>query len=299
MYGGRYSRSSQQAMQIFRDIGAGSRAWRGIAPAVARAIVPAGSREGCDFGLHEKPAIAGLIAAGIEYDGGAACARAIEIQGSAADIHGSADLWKVSATAPVFYALKDEACEQQQRRAHCERHGPRRETAAHGRINRLHVSFIARPCAILTQVQRINLSRRRVFELQPVFGLRGVLRCAAAGAQCGCAQDCDYYRETRRFLHAPDFDRGRKGPEHQEHAAPDSHFHLAVRAAGQPRTGKRNFSELIKRAFHHHDADQRENHNLFDCRTSWPYREIADCRRNQDRQQRAMAYMREERTAPK
>src|SRR5580704_8163049 len=104
-------------MKIIDDLGAGACSWRRIAPAVACAVIPAGACEFRHVWLDQEPTVARLVRARIHYHGRAAFSRAIHVECSSANVHGSADLRESVMVAPFAGFLIKETRRQKKKRS--------------------------------------------------------------------------------------------------------------------------------------------------------------------------------------
>src|SRR5712664_1251435 len=96
-------------MKVAGDRCAGPGIRSGIAPAMTGAVIPTSARELGDLGLDSYPTVAAF-----QNDGGAAFAGTIEIQSSATDVNGLANLRKALPVLPLALSLVDDACNYRQ-----------------------------------------------------------------------------------------------------------------------------------------------------------------------------------------
>src|SRR5271165_6966830 len=87
-------------MKIVRDGIAVVRERAGIAPAVARAIVPARACQSCNLPLNEYPAVARLAQVGFQNYRWGPLTGTVQVQRSSADVHRTPDLRKPCVVAP-------------------------------------------------------------------------------------------------------------------------------------------------------------------------------------------------------
>src|SRR5437899_5613935 len=107
---------SQQEMQLGHDLLAGARAWPGLTPAIARAIIRADAREARHRWLDLAPVKRGSSQSRIEDHRWTARARTVDVELVAPDIDEFAGRWIASGVHRAGNSLRDQSEQQQSRK---------------------------------------------------------------------------------------------------------------------------------------------------------------------------------------
>src|SRR5579884_1261475 len=176
---------------------------RRVAPAEASAVIPARPCIFRDCALNGQPAIARCGMHGLEDDRRGAAARTINIERTAADIDGPADLRKPVAELPFTdLFIGEAACKETEQ----SQTNQLPERTARQRTFWIDISL--RFTAVTTNVQGEHTVRREIFKLDPLIPRESKLGPAVPRPPSDGQENGHEKEETTERFHRHKFEGG-------------------------------------------------------------------------------------------